>query len=88
MVSIQYRGEVYRSSEEVVFRHEGKWLLGELTIQNDGSVSISGILEDAEVYFKPNELENDGEVKFDKYEKYQAHPYDTGFIPRKRDLIP
>ena len=88
MVSIQYRGEVYRSPEDVVFCHEGKWLLGELTIQNDGSVYISGILQDADVHLNPNELENDGEVKFDKSKKYQVNPYDIGFVRRKRNPVP
>jgi hypothetical protein len=83
MASIQYRNEVYHSTEDVVFRHEDKWLLGQLTIQTDGSVYISGILQDVEAHFKPDELENPDEVKFDKYEKYRVNPYDIGFVPQK-----
>jgi hypothetical protein len=87
MASIQYRDEIHHSPEDVVFLHEGKWLLGELTIQHDGSVSISGILQDTEMHFKPHELENHNEVKFDKYDKYSVNPYDIGFVPRKMNQV-
>ena len=98
MLNIQYRDEIYHSPEDVSFLTR---VNGFLKIQNDGSVYISRILQDAEVHFKPNELGNNGEVhfkpnelgnngevKFDKSEKYQINPYDIELVPRKRNPVP
>ena len=58
--------------------------VAKLRIINDGSIHISGILNEVNVHFKLSELQNNDEVKFDKYEKYQLNPYETGFLPRKK----
>jgi hypothetical protein len=80
MANIQYRGDTYYSNETVVYFHENKWYPGDLTILNDGTIRIIGLLHDLDLVFNVQDLQAGDDIRFDKIDRYRVNPYESDMI--------
>jgi hypothetical protein len=81
MASILCQGQTYHSTETVVYRHGEKWVLADLTINPDGTIGITGLLDNLDLVFRIQDLEVGNKIKFDKSQGYGINPYESGMIP-------